>query len=90
MSSPVFEVALARLYTDTSFREEFLLDPAMALAHIDLTATERADLAGIDRAGLVMAAASYSSKRARRSARCNQLIAGLVKLIAPRRLLRRC
>jgi hypothetical protein len=69
MSSPAFEVVLARLYTDRSFREQFLRDPSMALAHIDLTATERADLAGIDRVGLVMAAESYSAKRSRHAAR---------------------
>jgi hypothetical protein len=81
MSSPAFEVALAHLYTDAPFREQFLRDPTVALAHFDLTAAERADLAAIDRAGLVMAAASYSAKRAHH-ARRGRLIARLMKLIA--------
>jgi hypothetical protein len=74
MSSPAFEVALARLYTDTSFREQFLRDPQAVLVHIGLTAAEQADLAAIDRAGLLMAAASYCAKRSRHPARRGRII----------------
>jgi hypothetical protein len=82
MSSPAFEVALARLYSDTPFREQFLRDPTAALERMGLTVTERADLAGIDRPGLLMAAASYSSKRARHGARRGRVITCLMKLVA--------
>jgi hypothetical protein len=61
------ERTLARLYTDPSFRHGFLRDPKVALSALDLTPDEKADLAGMDRAGLVMAAASYQHKRERRA-----------------------
>ena len=67
MSAPEMERTLARLYTDRSFRHAFLCDPSAAVAALDLTAGEKADLAGMDRAGLVMAAASYQHKRGRRA-----------------------
>jgi hypothetical protein len=67
MSAPEMERTLARLYTDRSFRHAFLCDPSAAVAALDLTAGEKADLAGMDRAGLVMAAASYAHKRERRA-----------------------
>ena len=61
--TPEMERALARLYTDSGFRHAFLCDPEAALSALDLTAAEKADLAAMDRAGLVMAAASYRHKR---------------------------
>lgn len=67
MSAPEMEQTLARLYTDVSFRQTFLRDPNAALRALDLTASEKADLAGMDRAGLVMAAASYRHKQERRA-----------------------
>jgi hypothetical protein len=67
MSAHEMERTLARLYTDSSFRQTFLRDPSVALRALDLTAGEKADLAGMDRAGLVMAAASYQHKRERRA-----------------------
>ncbi len=66
MSAAAFESALARLYTDSALRAEFVREPEAALARFDLTAQERADLSRIDRAGLHMAAASYAHKRAKR------------------------
>ncbi len=67
MSAHEMERALARLYTDSGFRQAFLHDPGVALRALDLTAGEKADLAGMDRAGLVMAAASYQHKRQHRA-----------------------
>jgi hypothetical protein len=67
MSAHEMERTLARLYTDSGFRHTFLCDPSVALGALDLTANEKADLAGMDRAGLVMAAASYQHKRGRRA-----------------------
>jgi hypothetical protein len=64
MSAHEVEVTLARVYTDPSFRRAFLSDPLAALQPLDLTSEEKADLARIDRAGLMMAAASYHHKRA--------------------------
>jgi hypothetical protein len=65
MSSRSFEHTLARLYTDARFREAFLRDARSTLEPIELSETERAALARVDRAGLVLAAASYTFKRAR-------------------------
>jgi hypothetical protein len=67
MSAREMERALARLYTDSGFRHAFLRDPDAALSALDLTPGEKADLAGMDRAGLVMASASYGHKRERRA-----------------------
>jgi hypothetical protein len=68
MSAPEIETTLARLYTDARFRRAFLQDPLSALEPLDLTAEEKIDLAAMDRAGLVMAAASYHHKQAQRAA----------------------
>lgn len=65
MSALELERTLARLYTDASFRHRFFRDPIVALRALDLTEGEKRDLARIDRAGLVMAAASYQHKRER-------------------------
>ena len=67
MSAHEMERALARLYTGSGFRHAFLCDPDAALSALDLTAAEKADLAGMDRAGLEMAATSYRQKRERRT-----------------------
>jgi hypothetical protein len=67
MSAQEMERTLARLYTDSDFRGSFLRDANAALSALDLTAGEKTDLAGMDRAGLVMAAASYQHKQERRA-----------------------
>jgi hypothetical protein len=95
MSAPEVEATLARLYTDAGFRDAFLRDPLVALQRLDLTSEEKAALAGIDRAGLVMAASSYHRKRAQRTTgrrrkvrRLWQLIRFAMRLVdglAPRR-----
>jgi hypothetical protein len=88
MSALELEHTLARLYADAQFRGAFLRDPAGTLAPLDLTPQERQDLSTMDRAGLVMAAASYQHKRSRRAAR-RGLASRLAKLIqATRRLWR--
>ncbi len=65
MSSPSLEAFLARLYTDEVMLAAFLADPAPLLARSTLSETERAALRGIDRTGLILAARSFSAKRAR-------------------------
>lgn len=68
MSSPALETYLARLYTDDALRAAFLLDPrAQALQH-GLSPQEAEAMAAMDHVGLQMAAASYRSKRAGRTA----------------------
>lgn len=68
MSSPALETYLARLYTDDALRTAFLLEPrAQALLH-GLSQQEAEAMAAMDRVGLQMAAASYRSKRAGRTA----------------------
>ena len=84
MSSPALETYLARLYTDDALRAAFLLEPrAQALLH-GLSQQEAEAMAAMDRVGLQMAAASYRSKRAGRTAH-----GGLAKPAQPwwRRLL---
>jgi hypothetical protein len=63
LSAQEFESVLARLYTDPDFRSRFLEAPEAALADQPLSENEKADLAAIDRAGLVMASQSYYRKR---------------------------
>ena len=68
MSSPALETYLARLYTDDALRAAFLLEPrAQALLH-GLSPQEAEAMAAMDRVGLQMAAASYRSKLAGRTA----------------------
>jgi hypothetical protein len=69
MSAPEVEAALARLYTDEGFRRAFLDDPLAGLSGLDLAPEEKAALAAMDRAGLVMAAASYRHKQALRASK---------------------
>jgi hypothetical protein len=62
----MFEMTLARLYTDATFRSRFLTQPEDALKNCGLTAAEKIDLMDIDRAGLLMASRSFLHKRKKR------------------------
>ena len=62
-----FEEALARLYTDPALRERFHRDPVGEAIALGLEGPHVDALAGIDRPGLELAAASFASKRRSRS-----------------------
>ena len=64
--SPAFEGYLARLYTDDAERALFLEDPPGRALEAGLSHAESDALAAIDRDGLLLAAASFQKKRARR------------------------
>jgi len=66
LSAQSFEVTLARLYTDPTFRNQFMTDPKSTLVNCNLTAEEQDDLMAIDRAGLLMASRSFLHKRKKR------------------------
>jgi hypothetical protein len=66
MSAQSFEIVLARLYTDVTFRQLFLTQPQTALANYHLTELEYADLIAIDKAGLLMASHSFAHKKDKR------------------------
>ena len=66
MTGPGFEAFLARIYVDRPARERFLADPEGEALRAGLTAAEAEALARIDREGLLLAAASFEAKRARR------------------------
>ncbi len=66
MSAQAFEITLARLYTDTEFREAFLESAEQALKGLNLTESEKADFQKIDRTGLILAARSFHQKRNRK------------------------
>ena len=68
MSSPRFEAFLARLYCDQDFLEEFMRQPDRVIAEARLSERERQAATAIDRAGLLMAARSFESKRHARMA----------------------
>ncbi len=61
--SPAFELFLARLYTDAEARARFVADPAGETLRAGLAAGEALALAGIDHAGLELAARSFARKR---------------------------
>jgi hypothetical protein len=63
MSSAQLEAALARLYTDAAWREQFLAAPVATARAAGLSQDDAAALAAIDRVGLQMAAASFAHKR---------------------------
>ena len=63
------EEFLARLYTDEAALSAFLSAPTEAARAAGLDDAEISALAGADQTGLVMAAASFRAKRARRSRR---------------------
>ena len=63
MSAERLEGFLARLYVDAELRERFLADPDRTASAAGLAEADQQALAGIDRVGLRMAAASFASKR---------------------------
>ncbi len=63
MSSPEFEVVLARLYSEADFRVRFLEDPDRTVEPFGLTDDERDSLSRLDMTGLELAAESYAKKR---------------------------
>lgn len=67
--SPAFEAYLARIYTDDAERALFLEDAAGRARLAGLREGEITALEGIDRDGLALAAASFSSKRAQAGGR---------------------
>ena len=68
MSSPRFETFLARLYSDREFLAHFMRAPENVTREAGLDAREQQAALAIDRAGLLMAARGYESKRKGRSA----------------------
>jgi hypothetical protein len=69
MSSPRLEEFLVRLYTDEAALGAFLRAPAETARAAGLDHAEVSALADADRVGLVMAAASFRAKLARRKRR---------------------
>ena len=69
MSSPRFEAFLAHLYSDPEFLSRFMRAPGEVSREAGLDLREQAAAAAIDRAGLLMAARSYESKRGARRGR---------------------
>jgi hypothetical protein len=69
VSSPKLEEFLARLYTDERSLDAFVHTPAETARAAGLDPAEVLALVGADRIGLVMAAASFRAKRARRKRR---------------------
>lgn len=82
MSAPGVEACLARLYTDATFREQFLADADRAMSAMKLSEQERAALRGIDKTGLRMAAKSYANKQANRSVKKKSLVQRLFNFAA--------
>ena len=64
MKPVALEVFLATLYTDADTRNRFLATPETTARAAGLTEEDVAALVDIDRAGLIMAAKSYTHKRA--------------------------
>ncbi len=80
MSAQSFEKVLARLYTDASFRNQFLQEPEWVLQAQDLTPSERSELMAIDRCGLVMASHSFSKKLEMRKVRRHRVLRPLTAM----------
>lgn len=64
MPSADLQAAIARLSTDTDFRQRFLRDPARAAAALGLREDDRAALLAVDRGRLQRLAGSLLAKRA--------------------------
>jgi hypothetical protein len=69
MSSPRLEEFLARLYTDEASLAAFIRAPAETACAAGLDEADVSAMVAADRVGLVMAAAGYRAKRARRNGR---------------------
>jgi hypothetical protein len=69
MSSPRLEEFLARLYTEASSLAAFMRAPAETARAAGLDEADVSAMVAADHVGLVMAAASYRAKRARRNGR---------------------
>jgi hypothetical protein len=69
MSSPCLEEFLARLYTDEASLAAFIRAPAEIARTAGLGDADVSAMVAADHVGLVMAAASYRAKRARRNGR---------------------
>ncbi len=69
MSSQSFETFLARLYSDTRYRESFLESPARVVQAAGLDEREQRAALEMDPTGLRMAARSYEFKRSGRKSR---------------------
>ncbi len=65
MNSLALEAYLARLYTDSAERENFLASPAKTARDAGLGNDDAESLLNIDSIGLRMAAESYGHKRAK-------------------------
>lgn len=89
MSSTTLEVYLARLYTDATAREKFLADPEFEARNASLSDADVMALAGIDQAGLRMAATSYANKRAQHRRSRQTLYDALAGWWAKRRIISR-
>jgi hypothetical protein len=63
MSAQTLEAYLALLLVDPRARERFLTDPRREAEKAGLSETECASLESLDRAGLEMAARSFTRKR---------------------------
>ena len=69
MSSPRLEAFLARLYTDEASLAAFIRAPADTARDAGLDDADVSAMVAADHIGLVMAAAGYRAKRARRKGR---------------------
>ena len=69
MSSPRLEEFLARLFTDEASLAAFMRAPAETAHAAGLDDADVSAMVAADHVGLVMAAASYRAKRARRNGR---------------------
>ncbi|MBL8020917.1 MAG: hypothetical protein JNM27_14700 [Leptospirales bacterium] len=67
MSARSLESFLARLYSDSSFRQAFENDPEIVFKGQALDELEKEALRKIDRVGLRFASISYANKRAKKS-----------------------
>jgi hypothetical protein len=63
MSAPVVEAFLARLYTESALRREFVESPVAVSLRAGLTEEEAVEMAAIDMRALEIAADSYAHKR---------------------------
>jgi hypothetical protein len=82
VSASDVEACLARLYTDATFRAQFLDNADRAILATKLSEQEHAALHNMDRAGLQMAAKSYTSKQANRQTKKKSFVRRLFDFTA--------